>query len=185
MADPGQKASGGNAGGRGYDDNRVRILEADATSDDDAEDILALQKLAYRSEAEIYNDFHIPPLDQTLEDMKADIQRQVVLKAVMRCGNGRIVGSVRAFSKDGTCHIGRLIVDPDLQRRGIGTALMGAIEGRFNEATRYELFTGDRSEGNIRLYERLGYRRFKSERASDSLTLVYMEKKGGTSVFPK
>ncbi len=32
----------------------------------DAEEILSLQKLAYRSEAEIYNDFNIPPLVQTL-----------------------------------------------------------------------------------------------------------------------
>ena len=36
----------------------------------DAEEILALQKLAYQSEAEIYS---IPPLVQTLEEMEADL----------------------------------------------------------------------------------------------------------------
>jgi len=33
----------------------------------DAEHILELQKLAYISEAEIYNDYNIPPLIQTLQ----------------------------------------------------------------------------------------------------------------------
>ena len=33
---------------------------------EDAQEILALQKLAYTSEAEIYNDFTILPLHQTL-----------------------------------------------------------------------------------------------------------------------
>jgi ribosomal protein S18 acetylase RimI-like enzyme len=134
-----------------------------------------LQKLAYKSEGEIYNDFHIPPLTQTLEELMADLRRQVFLTA--KDENGRIVGSVRAFSKDGTCFIGRLIVHPDLQRHGIGTRLMQAIEAQFQgEVGRYELFTGHKSEGNIRLYQRLGYRVFRSERVSDALTLVYMEK---------
>jgi hypothetical protein len=38
----------------------------------DAEEILTLQKLAYQSEAEIYNDFNIPPLVQTLESIEKD-----------------------------------------------------------------------------------------------------------------
>jgi ribosomal protein S18 acetylase RimI-like enzyme len=87
----------------------------------------------------------------------ADLQRQVFLTA--KGENGRVVGSVRAFSKDGTCFIGRLIVHPDLQRHGIGTRLMRAVEARFQDKERYELFTGNKSGGgNIRLYERLGYK---------------------------
>ena len=139
----------------------------------DAEEILALQKLAYHSEAEIYDDYTIPPLVQTLREMEADIQRQVVLELTV-CG--KVVGSVRAFAKEGTCYIGRLIVHPDFQRRGIGTRLMHHIEMAFRTCKRYELFTGDKSEGNIHLYQKLGYRIFKREKLSDSVTLVYMEK---------
>jgi ribosomal protein S18 acetylase RimI-like enzyme len=152
-------------------DNGVSIQRAEVS---DAEEILTLQKLAYRSEGEIYNDFHIPPLLQTLEELMADLQRQVFLTA--KDENGRVVGSVRAFSKDRTCFIGRLIVHPDLQRHGVGTRLMQTIEARFPGAERYELFTGHKSEGNIRLYRRLGYKVFRSERVSDAVTLVYMEK---------
>lgn len=40
-----------------------------AASPADAAAILALQKLAYQSEARLYNDFSIPPLLQTLEEL--------------------------------------------------------------------------------------------------------------------
>ena len=46
----------------------------------------------------------------------------------------------------------------------------------FPAAERFELFTGARSEGNIRLYEALGYRTFRRQDVSAHVTLVYMEK---------
>jgi hypothetical protein len=48
----------------------------------DAEQGLLLQKMAYWSEAEIYNDFTIPTLLQALEEMQADIASQTVLIAI-------------------------------------------------------------------------------------------------------
>jgi hypothetical protein len=36
----------------------------------DAEEILLVQKSAYRSEAELYNDYDIPPLNQAVEILK-------------------------------------------------------------------------------------------------------------------
>lgn len=139
----------------------------------DSEEILLLQKLAYRSEAEIYDDFTIPPLKQTLEEIKKDFETHVFLKAVEK---GRIIGSVRAFVKEGTCHVGRLVVHPNFQNRGAGKQLMGSIEAAFKEAQRFEIFTGHRSERNLYLYQKLGYRPFKSVKASETLTLVYLEK---------
>jgi N-acetylglutamate synthase-like GNAT family acetyltransferase len=96
----------------------------------DAEEILILQKLAYRSEAEIYNDFNIPPLVQTPESIEKDFENQYFLKAVME---GKIIGSVRAYTKEGTCYIGRLIVHPDFQNQGIGSSL---IKRGFEESRR-------------------------------------------------
>lgn len=63
---------------------------------EDAGDISNLQKLAYRSEAEIYNDYPIPPLTQTLQKMMADFEDQGFLKA---SAGGRIIGSsfIRTF----------------------------------------------------------------------------------------
>jgi ribosomal protein S18 acetylase RimI-like enzyme len=142
---------------------------------DDAAEILALQRLAYRSEAEIYGDFSIPPLTQTEDGLREDLERLVVLKAVT--AEGRIVGSVRARLADGTCHIGRVIVHPECQGRGLGKRLMRAIEESCATAKRYELFTGYRSERNLHLYHSLGYEDFRTEVVSPALSIVFLQKR--------
>jgi GNAT superfamily N-acetyltransferase len=140
---------------------------------EDAAEILALQLLAYQSEAAIYDDYTIAPLTQTLGEMEADLREQVALKASLE---GRIVGSVRGRVAEGTCYVGWLIVHPDVQNRGLGTELLYAIERACPAARRFELFTGYRSERNLDLYHRLGYRIFREERVNDRLTLLFLEK---------
>jgi predicted N-acetyltransferase YhbS len=140
---------------------------------EDAQEILDLQKLAYQSEAAIYQDYTIPPLTQTLPELEAEMQSQLFLKAVAK---GQIVGSVRAHLQQETCCIGRLIVNPVYQNRGLGKELMREIEGCFPQAQHYRLFTGHRSERNLYLYQKLGYRRVGSEKISDKLTMVFLEK---------
>lgn len=138
----------------------------------DAGEILALQKLAYQSEAKLYDDYSIPPLTQTLDDIKAQFHTHIFLKAV---NNSAIIGSVRAFGKDRTCYIGRLIVHPDFQKKGIGKHLMKEIENRFITSERFELFTGTKSKKNILFYQNLGYHIYKYEKLSDAVEFVYLE----------
>lgn len=146
----------------------------------DAPAILALQRLAYLSEATLYGDWDIPPLTQPLEALEAEFARLTVLKAVPReeLPGLPVAGSVRAGLSHGVCHIGRLMVHPEHQGRGLGTALLAAIEARFPQAERYALFTGARSEGNLRLYQRLGYQPVKEQPVSPTLALVFLEKRG-------
>jgi ribosomal protein S18 acetylase RimI-like enzyme len=158
------------------------VISVDAISEEieirrallvDAESILKLQYRCYESEARLYNDWSIPPLTETLEELKLEFSSQVFLKASIR---GGIIGSVRAQVKDQSCEIGRLVVDPEFQRRGLGTRLMHEIERIFSAARRYELFTGSLSTSNIRLYESLGYRRVDSRVVTPTLTLTFMAK---------
>jgi len=140
---------------------------------DDAAQILDLQKRAYESEAKLYNDWTLPPLTQTLTELQEEFAASVVLKAL---AGDRLVGSVRAREAEGLCQVGRLIVEPEFQGRGIGTMLMRHIESLFPGARVFELFTGSRSQGNLRLYERLGYKRAREKVMSPSVTLIFLEK---------
>ena len=149
---------------------RFRIERA---SLDDSPAILELQKLAYQSEARLYDDWTLPPLTQTLEDLREEIAASVTLKATEA---GTLVGSVRAREANGLCQIGRLIVRPEQQGQGVGTMLMRHIEAEFPRARVFELFTGGRSEGNLRLYERLGYSRTREKILSPTINLVFLEK---------
>ena len=140
----------------------------------DLEEILLLQKLAYKSEAELYDDFHIPPLVQTPKEVEEEFENHVFLKVVE---NEKIIGSVRAVLIDPkTCYIGKLIVQPEFQNQGIGTRLMREIERIFNDCEKFELITGHKSEKNLKLYQKLGYKEFKTEKLTENLNLVYLEK---------
>jgi ribosomal protein S18 acetylase RimI-like enzyme len=140
---------------------------------EDASEILALQKIAYKSEAEAAGDYTIQPMTQTLESLENDFNRYLVLKYIQ---DDKIIGSVRANEADGTCRISKLMVHPDFQNKGIGKVLMKEIESKFiNE--RYELFTGSQSLKNISFYEKLGYQAFKTEKLDREETVfVFMEK---------
>jgi ribosomal protein S18 acetylase RimI-like enzyme len=140
---------------------------------DDIEEILTLQKIAYVSEAEIIDDFSIPPLQQTMGEILSEFKHQVFLKATIE---QKIVGSVRCYLEGETCHIGKLIVHPQHQNLGIGTRLLPAAERHFPNARRFELFTGKKSAKNLHIYRKNNYRIYKNQKISDRLTLVFLEK---------
>ena len=140
---------------------------------EDLEKILELQYLAYQSEAKLFGNMDIPPLKQTIEELYNEFQKGTILKALDDIGV--IIGSVRAYQENGTVYIGKLMVHPKMQRKGIGTKLLLEIEREYPNQ-RYELFTSTKSISNIRLYERLGYKILKKETVSQELQFVYLQK---------
>lgn len=145
-------------------------------SEEDLPAILELQRSAFREEAEHVGDMDIKPMSQTLEGLREELAKGIILKYVR---DGRILGSVRAWVEGDTCHIGRLVVDPQHWGRGIGHALMGEVEKRFPRVRRYELFTRADHQRNRPFYASLGYVPVRTERHSDNLTFVYLEKVKG------
>lgn len=144
----------------------------------DADEILALQRAAYRIEAERYDDFGLPPLTETAGELVAALDTHIVLVARLSDGepSRAIVGTARARVTDDTAHIARLSVLPALHGRGIGRQLLAVIERETAPVRRYVLYTGHRSERNLRMYERAGYRRTRHERQSQAVVLVHLEK---------
>ena len=139
-----------------------------------APEILALQKIVYQHEAEIYDDWSLTPLKQTLADMRVDFESKIFIKAVV---GGKIVGSVRGYMVEGdTAHVSRLIVHPYFWQRGIGTKLVQEIEGWFPKARRFETFTGQKSRHTMEPYQRLGYAPIRQEKVSEHRDRVYFAK---------
>lgn len=148
----------------------MNIYKADY---DDLNEILQLQYLAYQSEAALFGTKDIPPLTQTIEDVRDEYNAGIVLKMVSE--DNKIVGSIRAKEEDNTVYISKLMVHPDYRRRGYGTRLLTEIENHY-PGKRYELFTSTRSSDNIRLYQTNGYQIFSQKALTEELVFVYMEK---------
>jgi ribosomal protein S18 acetylase RimI-like enzyme len=140
----------------------------------DLPSILRLQRAAFREEAEYVGDPSIKPMTQTLEDLRTELSTSIILKYVR---DGEIIGSVRGRSEGDICYISRLVVDPKAWSQGIGRELMRAMEDHFRGVDRYELFTRADHPRTRPFYQKLGYMPFRTERYSDTLTFVHLEKR--------
>jgi GNAT superfamily N-acetyltransferase len=133
-----------------------------------AGELLTLQRAAYVTEAQLYDDVRLPALVQTLDELA----ESTCLAAV---AGSRLVGAVRTRERDGVLHVGRLTVAPDLHGHGIGTRLLLAAE-QVTRLPRAALFTGARSAANLRLYRRHGYIEITREQVRPGLELVHLAK---------
>ena len=174
--------------------DKILYLRADKS---DAPELLALQKIAYQSEAEIYGDDSLPALQQSLEDLEGDFDRMpnreagllgargatgadeaaldrvVFLKAVV---NSKIIGSIRGHQVDDTAHFSRMMVHPYFRGRGIGRRLLSEMEAVFPQATTFEAVTGHRSKRNLYQLEKRGYKVDRTEPLNPSFSWLYLRK---------
>ena len=135
-------------------------------------DILELQKIAFRPIANLLGDNEIQPMVHTYDELLQEFNGGIILKYVQDC---QIVGSVRAYvDDDNVCHIGKLIVHPAYQSKGIGKALMVEIEKKFITCSKYHLFTGEITPNTLYLYTKLGYKEIA--RTCDRACMIIMEK---------
>ncbi|MGW3496717.1 GNAT family N-acetyltransferase [Streptomyces sp. NPDC001020] len=152
----------------------VTISEA---TEQDAEQIFRLQYLCFQSEAALYGNYRIAPLVQTLDSVREEVASDCVI--VARLGD-EVVGSVRGSATEGgAAAIGKLCVHPRLQGHGIGARLLRAVEAALVEqrgAKRFRLSAGHRSEGNLRLYRRVGYETVGTSQGEDGVPMIVLEK---------
>ena len=122
----------------------------------DTAELHVLTLACWVGEALVNDDLTIPPLHESVADTAASLAQWDTY--VVRVG-GRLVGSVRGRLEDTTWEIGRLMVAPDLQGRGLGRVLLEHAERAAPPAAAaYRLVTGKASKANLRRYQRAGYR---------------------------
>lgn len=130
---------------------------------DAAPELHTLQRAAYLSEAIAHDDFHLPPLVETVDDIRAVLTDADTTVLGLREA-GRLVASVRLRRVGDVVELGRLMVAPGRQGRGLGSRLLDAAEA-LPGVREIRLFTGEHSHGNLRLYRRVGYRETGRSRA--------------------
>ena len=121
----------------------------------DAGELLTLQRACWVQEALANDMLDIPALHESLADVEASLDDWAYF--VVRSA-GRLVGAVRGRLEGDHWDIGRVMVAPDLQGRGLGRALLEHIQGVAPaEASSYVLFTGANSSDNQRMYKKAGF----------------------------
>ncbi|WP_152362305.1 tRNA (guanosine(37)-N1)-methyltransferase TrmD [Microlunatus speluncae] len=141
----------------------------------DAGEVFTLQRAAFVAEGQANGSFEIPPLTDGLDVVEAALARDTVLVARL---DGRLVGAVIGSAGDaGAWTVGRLVVVPDLQGRGIGGRLLEAIEAAAPPTrTLIRLITGAGSKRNLGFYTRRGFRVVSRDDAAPGVPIVIMEK---------
>lgn len=110
-------------------------------------DRAACQALAARAALSSYGRH----LEGARELFTPDTPLEQVDWRLVALADGRIVGFVDVLGR----HLANVFVDPDLQGRGIGTALLGHVASRLGPPLTLSCFTVN--PGARRLYERLGF----------------------------
>lgn len=141
----------------------------------EAGEVLTLQRAAFVTEAQAHRDCHMPPLTQTLANLRAELGERSCHGWGIREA-GRLIACVRAHVSGDTAELARLVVAPDRQGEGAGTRLLLAAEDLLPpQVATIRLFTGEYSRASLRLYQRHGYRQTHTTQAGSYL-LVHLAK---------
>ncbi|WP_186629820.1 N-acetyltransferase [Rhodococcus sp. BP22] len=147
----------------------------------DAGELFTLQRAAYVTEAQAHEDLYLPPLIESLTDVTTELDKAEVDSFGLRDGAQRLVGAVRVcvLPANVRCaEVGRLVVAPDMQGRGLGSRLLELVEERISEdITELKLFTGEHSVGNLRLYSRFGFQETHRVPTAGGYALVHLSKR--------
>lgn len=134
----------------------IQDAEVRTATPSDAGELLTLQLACWVREAQANETLDIPPLREDLAAVQAWLGTWTTF--VVRSGS-RLVAAVRGRLEGDTWEVGRLMVAPDLRGRGLGRWLLGHVESAAPAvARRVSLVTGARSEANLRMCKKAGYR---------------------------
>ena len=151
----------------------LRLTEADAG------ELLTLQRASYVTEAQAHDDLRLPPLTESLSEVRAALADSSTTTLGIREDRGRLVASIRITQSSGKrwAELGRFMVAPDLQGRGLGGRLLEAAEEHLPDfVAQVRLFTGEHSPANLRLYARHGYEEVGREQTSAGYAVVHLVK---------
>ena len=143
----------------------------------DAGELFTLQRACWLQEQEANPGVEIPALQESLDDLRGWLGEWTTFVA-RDPASGRLLGAVRGQLAGTEWDIGRIMVAPDLQGRGLGRALLTLIEDAApTDASSYVLFTGAGSARNLAMYKKAGYR-LRRDREAPAGAVVLTKQRG-------
>lgn len=146
-----------------------KIIELDILNSEIQNQLLELQRVAYRREEELLG-FLIPRTEDTADDLLGS--GEVFVGMVQ---DGILLGFVSFAADETVLDIHRLAVDPDYFRQGVASDLLKFLFDAFEGLQRYLVTTGASNTPAIRLYEKIGFQITESFEPIPGLIMVRME----------
>jgi len=149
----------------------IVIDHLDITDPAAASTVLHIQRRSYRVEAQLIGSETIPPLSETVEDLRA-------------CGENFLgafvddqLAGIVSWKFDGvTIDIHRLAVDPPFFRRGVGVALVRAVLSVESVARRAIVQTGAANDPATALYRGEGFVQVDEREVGDGVRVALFER---------
>ncbi|CAG7646065.1 GNAT family N-acetyltransferase [Paenibacillus allorhizosphaerae] len=154
------------------------IRKIDLTDLHETLELLSLQQLAYRIEAELIGFNEIPPLfdsPQTLRESEESFFGYYD-EIDEPDGKGRLVGAVSCKQSAKELTICRMMTHPDYFRRGIATGLLKHAEQFAVPGMCIKVSTGTNNTPAIELYGKHGYEPVRVRLVAPGITLTQFQK---------
>lgn len=149
------------------------VVVLDQRNPDIAAGIVAVQRAAYRVEADLIGFEGIPPLHEAVAEVQA-----LPLTILGMWADGQVI-ALLGYSRAGpTVDIDRLAVHPSWFRRGVAQALLTALHAREASAASFLVSTGRANAPALRLYQRLGYRPIAEATPAPGLVVTRLQRAG-------
>ena len=149
----------------------MELARLDLSDTEIAAQLLALQRRAYRVEADLVGSDDIPPLHETMEELASS--GETFLGALL---DDVVVGAISWKLVEGTLDIHRLVVDPAQFRSGIGASLVRAALAAEPTATSAIVQTGAANDPARRLYLSEGFEQVDEIEAAPGLRVARFRK---------
>ena len=154
----------------------VEVRQLDLGAPGIAEEIVALQRVSYRIEADLLGARTLPVLKESPRRLRRT--REEFLGAFE---GDRLVGAVSWKRSGPLVDIHRLVVHPDRFRRGIAGAMLDALGALLPDTERWTVATGAVNEPARRLYERHGFVPVGEQLVDGSIKILTYERRAATA----
>ncbi|KAF2776899.1 GNAT family N-acetyltransferase [Streptomyces sp. OM5714] len=154
-------------------------VRLDLSDPDTLRHLWDLQRASYAVEARLIGFDGIPPLHESLEQLRACEESFIGVRDELR-----LVGAVAwTRSDNGVLDICRLVVHPVAHRRGVATALLDALDS-IEPAELTVVSTGTANLPAVELYRRRGFIPVGERRIAPGVAVTLLERRNASASQP-